>query len=73
MACGVPVAAYPVAGPIDVIGEGGVMDTDLREACIRALEVPRPRARARAEGFPWATCTRQFQFHLQPIPMPKAA
>lgn len=42
MACGTPVAAFPVPGPIDVIGNsaGGVVHTDLRQACLQALELP---------------------------------
>lgn len=41
MACGTPVAAYPVASPIDVIHNGvsGAMDEDLKEACLLAQEV----------------------------------
>jgi glycosyltransferase involved in cell wall biosynthesis len=73
MACGLPVAAYPVAGPIDVVGNGGILHNDLREACIGALAITREQARARAEEFSWAACTRQFLFHLQPIPLREAA
>jgi glycosyltransferase involved in cell wall biosynthesis len=73
MACGLPVAAYPVAGPIDVVGGGGVLHNDLREACLGALSVSSAQARARAEEFSWKACTQQFLFHLQPIPLPKAA
>jgi glycosyltransferase involved in cell wall biosynthesis len=73
MACGLPVAAYPVAGPIDVVGGGGALHTDLREACLGALQVSGAQARARAEEFSWKACTQQFLFHLQPIPLAKAA
>ena len=50
MACGTPVAAYPVPGPLDVVGSspGGVLDLDLRAAALRALALPRDQARARA-------------------------
>ena len=43
MASGAPVAAFPVPGPLDVIGASGagVLDEDLREACLAALEIPR--------------------------------
>ena len=70
MACGTPVAAFPVAGPIDVIGHsgGGVMHADLREACLRALEIPRPQARRRAEEFSWTAATGQMLEALQLIP-----
>ena len=69
MACGLPVAAYPVTGPLDVIGDSsaGALDEDLRSACLRALEVPRTVARAHAERFSWAACARQFADHLRPL------
>ena len=62
MASGTPVAAFPVAGPIDVVGSsaGGVLDPDLRRACLAALELPREGARAHAMTFSWAAATRQF-------------
>ena len=70
MACGTPVAAFPVAGPIDVIGDsgGGVMHHDLREACLRALALPREAARLRAETFSWRAATAQILAALQVIP-----
>jgi glycosyltransferase involved in cell wall biosynthesis len=70
MACGTPVAAFPVPGPIDVIGEsaGGVMHPDLREACLQALNLPRNQVRKRAEAFSWSTATDQMLAALQPIP-----
>lgn len=69
MACGTPVAAFPVPGPLDVIGasEAGVMHADLRVACLRALELPRAAARARAEEFSWPAATTQMLSALQPI------
>ncbi len=68
MACGTPVAAFPVAGPLDVVGasDGGVLDTDLRAAALRSLQVPRERARARALEFDWNPVCRQFVQHLVP-------
>lgn len=72
MACGTPVAAYPVTGPLDVLGDvpaaqsGGAMDEDLRKACLAALEIPRERARAHALRYSWAECARQFADHLRP-------
>ncbi|MCC7225885.1 MAG: glycosyltransferase family 1 protein [Burkholderiaceae bacterium] len=61
MACGLPVAAFPVPGPLDVIGNSGagVMDTDLRAACLRALEIPRERAIAHAKTFSWEIASRK--------------
>jgi glycosyltransferase involved in cell wall biosynthesis len=69
MACGLPVAAYPVTGPVDVIGDSpaGALDEDLRAACLRALTIPRAVARRHAEKFSWEACTRQFLSHLHPF------
>ena len=69
LACGTPVAAYPVAGPLDVVGDsdGGVLDTDLRRAALAALDISRERARARALEFDWNRVSRQFLAHLAPI------
>ncbi|HTV32560.1 MAG TPA: glycosyltransferase family 1 protein [Methylocella sp.] len=62
MACGLPVAALPVPGPSDVVGESGagVLDFDLRAACLSALDIPRERARAHALNFTWAKSAQQF-------------
>lgn len=62
LACGLPVAALPVPGPIDVIGASGAgaLDMDLRAACFAALEIPREAARAHALTFTWAKSARQF-------------
>lgn len=70
MACGTPVAALPVTGPIDVVGtdrRGGVLDTDLRRACLSALKLDRHEVRRHAEQYSWALATRQFVSALQPI------
>jgi len=68
MACGTPVAAFPVEGPLDVVGtsDGGVLDHDLRRAALKALEVPRERARARALEFDWGEVCNQFIGFLVP-------
>ena len=68
MACGLPVAAYPVTGPIDVIGSSGAgaMNEDLRTACLSALNIPREVARAHAEQFSWEAASLQFFNHLKP-------
>lgn len=63
LACGVPVAAYPVTGPADILGghpEAGALDDDLRAACLKALDASRPAARALAESFTWEAATKQF-------------
>ncbi len=69
MACGCPVAAFPVTGPVDVIGDSpaGVLNEDLRAAALLALKIPREVARAHAERFSWEACSRQFLEYLQPI------
>lgn len=69
LACGTPVAAYPVAGPLDVIGASGagVLHDELRIAALRALDIPREQALARARAFDWATATRQFLQYLVPV------
>ena len=66
LACGVPVAAYPVQGPNDVIGDApvGALDNDLREACLRALKISREDARAFAVARSWRRCTEQFLSNL---------
>jgi len=68
MACGTPVAAFPVAGPIDVVGrcKGGVLDEDLRAAALRSLGLLREGARARALQFDWGIVCRQFIDYLVP-------
>jgi glycosyltransferase involved in cell wall biosynthesis len=62
MACGVPVAAYPVTGPIDVVRQGvtGCLYEDLSDACACALELDRRDCRQYAESRSWGRSTRQF-------------
>ncbi|RCS59503.1 glycosyltransferase family 4 protein [Parvibium lacunae] len=69
MACGLPVAAYPVTGPIDVIGQSGAgaLHDDLRTACLEALTIQRSQARKQAEKYSWQACTEQFVSYLKPI------
>ena len=69
LASGTPVAAYPVTGPIDVIGKApvGVLHEDLRTAALKALDIPREASRAYAEQFSWARSTEQFLAHLPVI------
>jgi glycosyltransferase involved in cell wall biosynthesis len=75
MACGTPVAAFPVDGPLEVLGRahpdgggplGGAMHADLQKACYAALGVPRHEARLRALDFSWSETTRQFKRFLVP-------
>ena len=73
MACGTPVAAFPVDGPLEVLGRpalagegrlGGALHEDLRQACYRALSVPRAQARMRALDFSWKKASELFASHL---------
>jgi glycosyltransferase involved in cell wall biosynthesis len=67
-ACGVPVAAYPVTGPIDVIEDGvsGALDEDLAAAARRALDLDPRACRRRALQYDWETCSREFVANLAP-------
>lgn len=62
MASGVPVAAYPVTGPIDVVIDGvnGFVDEDLGRAATRALSVERAGIRASAQRYAWRAVASQF-------------
>jgi glycosyltransferase involved in cell wall biosynthesis len=62
LASGVPVAAYPVSGPRDVLTDPrvGVLSSDLREASLRALDLDRGAARAHALLYSWENSARQF-------------
>jgi len=61
MACGLPVAAFPVPGPIDVVGAGaGVLSEDLRSAALTALDIKREVPLAHAQSFTWEVCAQQF-------------
>jgi glycosyltransferase involved in cell wall biosynthesis len=68
MACGLPVAALPVDGPIDVVrhGETGMLDEDLRSACLAALRLDRNVCRRFAESRSWRRATAQFEAYLAP-------
>lgn len=70
MACGTPVAAFPVAGPLDVVADSGAgaLNQDLRQACLDAMHIDRCHVRRHAERFSWAAATRQFEAHLCPNP-----
>jgi glycosyltransferase involved in cell wall biosynthesis len=68
MACGVPVAAYPVTGPIDVVENGitGVLSEDLQSAALAALNLDRRACREHALRYTWEAATRQFIASLAP-------
>lgn len=67
LACGTPVAAYPVAGPLDVLQQGisGAMDEDLGTACLAALELDRARCAELAAAQSWRASALEF-LALQP-------
>jgi glycosyltransferase involved in cell wall biosynthesis len=75
MACGTPVAAYPVTGPIDVIRDAavGVLSEDLRTAALSALQLDRAAVRRYAEQFSWTAATRQLVENLHTGGMTVAA
>ena len=75
MACGTPVAAYPVTGPIDVIRDPavGVLSEDLRGAALAALALDRAAVRDYAQQYSWAKATRQFIEQLRPVAAAVAA
>ena len=66
LASGLPVAAFPVPGPIDVVGsEAGVLNEDLRAACMEALTIPREAAREYSLRFTWRESARQFLENIE--------
>jgi glycosyltransferase involved in cell wall biosynthesis len=73
MACGTPVAAYPVSGPLDVLASAsGVMDEDLTRAIAGALRLDRQACARAGRSFTWEASTRQFLNALVPITAPVA-
>jgi glycosyltransferase involved in cell wall biosynthesis len=72
LASGVPIAAFPVTGPKDVVGGNpvGVLNEDLRTACLEALRIPRETCRAFALKFSWENSARQFIGHVRKVATP---
>lgn len=68
MACGTPVAAFPVRGPIDVIKDPavGVLDNDLGAAALAALALDRGRVARYGQRYSWEYSSRQFLSSLVP-------
>lgn len=60
MASGLPVAAYPVTGPVDIVGPAGALSENLAEAALAALKIDRETARQQALRYSWATCAEMF-------------
>ena len=71
LACGTPVAAFPVTGPRDVLadaqGNVGALDPDLRVAALAALQGDREACRAHAQRFGWRACAETFMANLVPL------
>jgi glycosyltransferase involved in cell wall biosynthesis len=69
LASGVPIAAFPVTGPKDVVGGTpvGVLNEDLRVACIEALRISRDACRTFALSRSWENSARQFLGHIQKV------
>ena len=68
MATGTPVAAYPVTGPIDIIPESkaGIVDEDLRAACLACLALKREDAISHAQNYSWDNVSQTFFDYLTP-------
>jgi glycosyltransferase involved in cell wall biosynthesis len=65
LACGTPVAAYPVTGPIDIIHPGvGDLNEDLSIACIMARFANREVCRSYAERFDWSHVVKLFEQNI---------
>jgi glycosyltransferase involved in cell wall biosynthesis len=71
LACGIPVAAYPVPGPLDVLGDAavGCLHEDLGEAVRRALLASPAACRAHAERYSWDASVEQFLANIRPFPV----
>ena len=69
LASGVPIAAFPVTGPRDVIGNNpiGVLNDDLRSACMQALWISRESCREFALRYSWENSARQFIAHARKV------
>ena len=66
LSCGVPVAAYPVTGPLDIIEDGitGSLDNDLKMAIDKALEIKRENCTRSTKKYTWRNVTEQFLYTL---------
>ena len=75
LASGVPVAAYPVPGPLDVVTtpKVGALNEDLRAACLAAIGCDPADCRAHAETFTWAQCAPAVPRHAAPDPAQRLA
>ena len=66
LACGVPVAAYPVTGPLDILGDSqvAVLGDDLSKSLEQALNIAPSTCRDFALGYSWQAATQQFLDNL---------
>jgi len=69
MASGLPVAAYPVPGPLDIVDGAGVgaLNEDLGLAVGEAIKLPRDHCREHALKYSWTACAEMFLENLQPL------
>ena len=72
-ATGTPVAGFVAPGPKDILpGTGaGVVNVDLKKACLDALQLNRADARKLAERYSWRACAEEFRRNLEPLPKPE--
>ncbi len=74
LACGTPVAAYPVTGPVDILDDTvGAMAETLETAIATALTRDRAACARYGASFTWAASARQFLDALVTTPLPIAA
>jgi glycosyltransferase involved in cell wall biosynthesis len=70
LASGLPVAAYPVTGPMDILGESpvpvGALNENLLQAALDALKIDRTACRPHAETYSWTACAQRFMDNLVP-------
>jgi glycosyltransferase involved in cell wall biosynthesis len=71
LASGLPVAAYPVTGPKDILGESpvpvGALHENLQQAALEALKIDRAACRPHAETYSWTACAQRFMDNLVPV------
>ena len=67
MASGVPIAAYPVTGPIDNVSNGvtGMLDNNLAKAAKSALDLDRTAVRAHGKSYSWGNAARLFVSNIE--------
>jgi glycosyltransferase involved in cell wall biosynthesis len=70
LASGLPVAAYPVTGPMDILGEApvpvGALNENLLQAALDALKIDRTACRPYAQTYSWTACAQRFMDNLVP-------